>query len=111
MIPDEYNLVQKVDFATRYSNTLDLMLTTGPSKVENVRPGAPFSDHDLVISDINLLTKKKAKNAQNYISHILYIFGEVGLAKSEDCHACHQVSSQGRNNFPSQNFGSSPIHH
>ena len=50
----DFNLTQKVNFATRGQNTLDIYLTSDPSKTTQVRPGAPFSDHDLVIADLDL---------------------------------------------------------
>ena len=59
-ICNDFNLIQKVNFTTREENTLDLLLTSDPSKLINIEPGPPIADHDTVIADINFEIKNKA---------------------------------------------------
>ena len=66
-ITDEYNLKQMVTFPTRMDNTLDLFMTSDPSKIINVRPAPPISDHDVVIVDMDLCVKKKPRT-----QHVVY---------------------------------------
>ena len=65
-ICDTFNLEQKVNFSTRGNNTLDLFLTSEPSKVTKIRPSDPLSDHDLIVADLDLCLKKKP-NSQHLI--------------------------------------------
>ena len=64
---NKFNLTQKVNFPTRLENTLDILLTSDPSKVVNVEPAPPLADHDLVIGDFEFCVKKKPKS-----QHIIY---------------------------------------
>ena len=66
-ICDQFNLTQEVNFPTRLKNTLDLLLSSDPSKVTKVQPGPPFADHDCVIADFDLCLKKKPKS-----QHMIY---------------------------------------
>ena len=53
-IADSFNLIKKVHFTTRLQNTLDLLLTTDPSKLINIQPAPPLADHDAVVADFYL---------------------------------------------------------
>ena len=45
-------LTQHVHNATRGENTLDLVLSSEPNMVKQIRVREPFSDHNIVICDI-----------------------------------------------------------
>ena len=45
-------LTQHVHNATRGENTLDLVLSSEPNMVDQIRVREPFSDHNIVIYDI-----------------------------------------------------------
>ena len=66
-ICNDLNLVQKVNFPTRHENTLDLFLTSDPSKVMDIKPIPPLADHDGIVIDLDLSIKKKTKS-----QHIIY---------------------------------------
>ena len=51
-------LTQHVHNATRGKNTLDLVLSSEPNMVEQIRVREPFSDHNIVICDIMFMQIK-----------------------------------------------------
>ena len=59
-IAEDFHLEQKVGFPTRIDpvtgveNILDLLFTTKPQAVNDVRPASGVSDHEIVIADISI---------------------------------------------------------
>ena len=74
MLCDKFNLTQKVDFPTRGENTLDLFLSSDPSKVISVKSAPPMADHNIVISDVDLCIKKKPQS-----QHIIYKWNKADI--------------------------------
>ncbi len=66
-IADDYHMEQKVGFPTRkdpvsgVENILDLLFTSRPSAVNNVRPASGLSDHEVVLADISIKTTHSTK--------------------------------------------------
>ena len=58
-IIEEHSLDQVVQEPTRQSNILDIVLTTIPSLVKSVIVEPGMSDHDLVVTDLNIQIKAK----------------------------------------------------
>ena len=69
-----YKLTQKVNFATRGENTLDLFLLSDPSKLIDINPAPPLADHDLVIADFDFEVKKKPKS-----QHVIYNWNKTNI--------------------------------
>ena len=60
-IVKDHSLHQRVTDKTRQNNTLDLIMTTYPGQMDNIRTIPGMSDHGAVVADINLRPQKVKK--------------------------------------------------
>jgi len=65
-IVNENDLTQVVREPTRGNNILDLMFTTNPRLISSIEVHPGMSDHNVIITNVNLKAKSAKKNHAKY---------------------------------------------
>ena len=74
-IIEDYNLNQWVKEPTRQQNILDLVFTTNPNTMRNIKVIEGMSDHDAVLTDINMRIKYNRKKPRN-----IYLYNRADMS-------------------------------
>ena len=74
-IVNENDLTQVVREPTRVNNILDLMFTTNPGLISSVEVHPGMSDHNVIITDVNL----KAKSAKKKPRKVLLLYKKADM--------------------------------